>query len=292
MLEVDVLTPEEQVVTLSDGALIGRSPRCELQLLDPRISEVHSTISLRGRDARLLALRGRYAIDGKLTDDVVLQGGMEVLLARDLSLRILAVRLPETVLAIHLPDGRELIPSGVTSLLATSPWARRGWTSKAVAWVWSSEGVWFVDDVSGRQRLTPGEPIEVDGRSLPTSTVVARSFADTEHGELSAPLTIRCFHDAVQLESPGREMVVLSGNAARIVCELAACGCPLSWQELARSISGDAEAQTLRRRWDSQLYRLRATLRKANLNPDLVAADGNGLVYLVVRSVDTVIDAG
>lgn len=289
VLSVSVLTDDGEVHELTDGSLIGRSPRCELQLFDARVSELHATISHRGVHARLLGLRGRFAVDGEMKDDAVLEPGMTVHLARDLSLRVLSVETPETVLAVDLPDGREFIPAGVTSLFEQPPYAKRGWTSRALAWVWSAEGEWFTGRDHG-QPLHPGDAIQVGDARFPTRSVSGRPVADTEHGDFASPLTLRCFFDVVHLERAGRPVLVLGNNAARIIGELVTSGCPLPWIDLARTISGDADPAVLRRRWDNQLHRLRATLRKAGISPGLVSPDGSGLVHLVMRTTDVILD--
>lgn len=81
----------------------------ELHITDARVSEAHAMISLRGRDVRLLALRGRFAMRGTTLSDVVLQPGMRIALATGLELQIVAVRVPEAVLALRA-EGHAMQP--------------------------------------------------------------------------------------------------------------------------------------------------------------------------------------
>ena len=56
--------PSGAMVLLGPGDLIGRSPTAALHIDDPRISEAHSMVSLRGSQLKLLALRGRHSVYG------------------------------------------------------------------------------------------------------------------------------------------------------------------------------------------------------------------------------------
>ena len=99
------------------GEFIGRSAAAHLRLDDPRVSEAHALVSLRGGAFRLLALRGRFAIDGHARSELDLEVGQQIELARGLSVEVVEVVLPAHVLALE----GELLPRqilvGVTSLI-------------------------------------------------------------------------------------------------------------------------------------------------------------------------------
>lgn len=62
--------PDDRLVDAAPGDILGRLPTAAVRLNDPRISEAHALVSLRGRTLRLLALRGRFAVAGGVTSDL------------------------------------------------------------------------------------------------------------------------------------------------------------------------------------------------------------------------------
>lgn len=89
----EIRAPSGEVLALGHGALIGRLWSAELHVNDARVSEAHAMVSLRGRDVRLLALRGRFQVDGRWLSDVVLAPGMVIGLAKGLELEVVAVHV-------------------------------------------------------------------------------------------------------------------------------------------------------------------------------------------------------
>ena len=71
----EVRLPDGSARELRPGDIIGRMRGAALCLDDPRISEAHALVSLRGSTLRLLALRGRMSVDGKPRSDAVLEPG-------------------------------------------------------------------------------------------------------------------------------------------------------------------------------------------------------------------------
>ena len=55
--------PEGNSVELGHGDLIGRLWSAALPIADARISEADAMVSLRGQELKLLALRGRFALN-------------------------------------------------------------------------------------------------------------------------------------------------------------------------------------------------------------------------------------
>ena len=70
-----------QTAVLGPGDLVGRLSGASLQIDDGRVSEAHAMVSLRGRELKLLGLRGVFAVDGKPTDEVVLAEELAIELA-------------------------------------------------------------------------------------------------------------------------------------------------------------------------------------------------------------------
>lgn len=90
-------------VDLGPGDLIGRLPGAALQIADPRVSEAHAMVSLRGGELVLLALRRRFTLGGEPRTQVVREPGLELDLAEGVSLHCSEVTLPEAVLALRAP---------------------------------------------------------------------------------------------------------------------------------------------------------------------------------------------
>ena len=73
--------PDGTTAALGHGDVIGRLESAALHLSDPRISEAHAMVSLRGGALKLVALRGRLVVDGAALRDVELVPGLVVQLA-------------------------------------------------------------------------------------------------------------------------------------------------------------------------------------------------------------------
>ena len=95
--------PDGSTAELSPGDVVGRLATAALRLDDPRVSEAHALVSLRGSDLKLLALRGILAVDRKQRTEVTLDPGVKVALARDLVLEVIEVCIPAKVLTVSLP---------------------------------------------------------------------------------------------------------------------------------------------------------------------------------------------
>jgi hypothetical protein len=70
--------PGGRIWHLRPGDIVGRMPTAALQLNDPRVSEAHGLVSLRGYRLRLLSLRGRFAVAGRPTTDLELEPGLVI----------------------------------------------------------------------------------------------------------------------------------------------------------------------------------------------------------------------
>jgi hypothetical protein len=276
------------------GGLIGRLQGAALVLPDPRVSEVHAMVSLRGGSLLLLTLRGRFAVDGRTPSSLELAPGQRVQFAKDLGVDVVRVHLPDAVLALRLGDGPPLALSGVTSLVDhPEPRLVTGYKPDARAVFWSQDGAWRMRVRDGADQPLAEGPVDVGALDLACVRMQLRGLdrdATRQLGGVAAPLLLVNHYDSVQLHRDGQPPVTITGNAARIVGELVAFGGPVEWQTLAREIWGDTDAHRLRRNLDQTLLRLRRKLEGGRIRPDLVRADGSGKVELVLGENDRVED--
>lgn len=278
---------------LGPGDVIGRLASAAMPLDDGRISEAHAMVSLRGRELKLLALRGQFAADGVLCEQVVLRPGLVIEPAPGLALVVDEVRLPEAVLALEGEGLPRQILTGTVSI-TTRPelrlWPR--YRDDAEAHVWDNGERWRVRVGDGPAReLGPGCELQVGGKRL---RAVAVELGDaggppTRLDGLRPALHLIARYDTVHIHVEGRPAVTLDGISARIVSELAELGGPASWDVLAGEVwRGDDDRLSLRSRWDVALARLRRKLRDGRIRPDLIRASGTGQVELLLYPGDRV----
>jgi hypothetical protein len=235
----------------------------------------------------LLALRGRFSVDGKTSADVVLSPGLTILFAPELSLTVVGVDLPDEVMALEGPFGRQVL-LGPTSILAGPPRLRSGWRPDAVDVVWPDDDRWVRRDGT---ELASGDVIVLpEGRVTAVSEPLRAQQATLRSAEFSIPLRLIARFDSVHLLREAEPTVVLTGIIARVITELVQTQAPVAWNVLAEQIWGDVPRDVLRRRWDMQQVRLRAKLREHGLRGDLLRADGGGLIELVLGAEDEAID--
>ena len=288
----DIVAPDGTELTLTHGDLIGRVWHAALRIPDGRISEAHAMVSHRGRDLKLLALRGRFAVNGRLVNEAILRAGVEVALAKGLAFQVISVDLPDQVLAIEAPGVQRQILTGTTSLWGGSRTeVRSGWAYDAHRHLWLEDDGWYADGEDGPVALQPGTPFEVAGTAFLPTLVDSRGVERTEHQTAQqVPLRLVAQYDTVQLHRAGHEPLLISGHGARILSDLATAKVPVSWESLAHELWGEDDRRRLRRRWDMQMLRLRRKLRDHGLPSDLVHPSGDGLVELVLRAGDVVED--
>lgn len=288
--------PDGRSSTLSPGDFIGRLGNAALHLDDARISEAHAMVSLRGREMKLLALRGMFAIGGKPVNEVVLQEGMVVEPARGLELHVEHVALPDDVLAITgegLP--RQVLAGAMSLFVQPRVTLKPRYRGDAAAHIWNNGEGWRLL-VAGEtvRSLIPGESFEVAGkqfRSVGVSLEQAARTATRLEGGVQSPLTIVASYDTVHLHREGQAALALDGISARIVSELVAFGGPASWEMIAREIwRHEDDRGQLRRKWDVNLARLRRKLRAAGIRTDLFRAGGTGQIELFLYESDRVDD--
>ena len=288
--------PDGTVRTLEPGDIVGRLASAGLRLHDASISEAHALVSLRGGELHLLALRGRFAVDGEPVSEVVLAPGQHIQLSREIAVSVEAVALPERVLALEGPGVARGVISGVVSLrVGDPPEVVRRYQDDADVWLWDGGDGWRARAKGGEAvAVAAGDVVWVGDRPLrlvAVSLASAGADATRMRGGLDAPLLVRARFDSVHLLREGEPPLVLGGQLARIVTELVQIAAPVGWDDLARLVFPDAaDAWERRRRWDQALLRLRRKLREGNVRADLVRADGSGNIELVLGPNDRVED--
>ena len=81
--------------------MIGRSYTADVRIDDGRVSELHAYVSLRASQLVLLALRGRVRCGERDVPRLELRPGQRIELAPEIAIDVVAVELPEQVLAIE-----------------------------------------------------------------------------------------------------------------------------------------------------------------------------------------------
>ncbi len=287
--QVTLRLPDEELVVLGHGDLIGRLWSAALALDDPRVSEAHALVSLRGHEVKLLGLRGRFAVDGVLCAEATLKPGQRIAFAEGLEIEVVGVERPEIVLGLACEGMPPRALPGTCALIvdpapAFAPPTHR----RAVAHVWALEDGWRIRPIGGVARdldagvrVTAGgvtwEAVEIalDGGATTTPT---RHAAD-------APLHVLARYDTVHIFRDAEAPAFLNGLCARLVSELVALGGPVHWSLLCNELWGPDGS---RKQLDMTLVRLRRKLRAQGIRPDLVRTDGAGRVELFLHPQDRV----
>lgn len=292
---------ESALRELSAGDILGRSSTCALGLRDPRISEAHAMVSLRGSSLKLLALRGRFAVGDKTVSEVELVPGLLIELARDLALEVVEVVLPSAVLGLEGDGLPRQILGGISSLRASGPRPELspGFSADADALLFNDGPHWTLR-LAGQapaddRELVAGDTFELANKK--TFRVVLVDLDAASHratlvtGAFDPPLHLVVRYDTVHIHRVGEPSLALDGLLARIVSELATIRLPIAWEALAKDVWADEDdILALRRRWDTSIARLRRKLRESRIRADLVRADGTGNFELFLLPGDTVDD--
>lgn len=287
--------PDGATVELGHGDLVGRLWSAAAQIADARVSEAHAMVSLRGQELMLLALRGRFAVDGTSRSALPLAPGQRIALAEGLELLVEEVVLPAAVFAIEGDGLPRVVVTGVCSLLTRPrPELVPRLVPDAPAWVWGDGEEWRLSIGGVARPVRPGDTWELDGRTFRAAAMALDETGRTTtrlDGGVSRPLRIVASFETVHVHPRGGAPLVLSGLAARLVSEVVAFGRPVPWEVLARELWPDEDdPHLLRHKLDVNLFRLRARLREAGVRPDLVRSDGFGHVELFPHEGDEVED--
>jgi len=287
--------PDGSTAEVRPGGILGRLETAQLRFADPRLSEAHALLSLRGQELHLLALRGRLAVDGQDEDDVPLVVGQRIELASGVTLEVLALHLPPTVLAIRLPGQpeRELCAPVYSLLPGDPPQLVPRLDAAGCLRIWSTGGGWWARGDGAAFALTPGQRFTAGGVPLETCVLPIDRLSRTVTagpGRVEL-LDIALREETVHLFRHRREPVALGGLPARVLQELAAFNTLISWRMAASEIwPAERDLDRLRRNWDRAVRRLRIKLREAGVRDDLVRSDGRGGVELLLYPGDRVRD--
>jgi hypothetical protein len=292
--EVRLRLPDDQVIAAGPGAVIGRSYTADVRIDDGRVSEVHAYVSLRASQLVLLALRGRIRCEQRDTPRLELAAGQRVELAPDVAIDVIAVVLPDQVLALEGVARQVLF--GVTSVMTRpTPHLVAGYVAEASALIWSDGLAWRARLAGQRARpLRAGDALTVDGVGYRAIAVPGTGAAVVE----TVPrlggdrLRIVSLFDSVQIWREGATApCLLTGRPARLVAELLALGGPVRWEALCQDLwSDDVDAATLRHRLDITLLKTRRLLVAAGLRRDLVTSHRNGWLELLLYPGDVADD--
>lgn len=281
---------------LVPGDIIGRVWSAALQIADPLVSEAHAMVSLREGALKLLGLRGRLVVDGKVVPEVRLVPGLAIGLSPTTVLEVCEVALPPALVAIEHPELGKRVLSGVCSLVRD-----RGLTltagshPKALAVVWSDGLGWFARLHGGLDvPLPPGEVAELGEVALNVTLVSLDGNGEVTSYDpkgLEAPLRLVARYDTFHIHRGRGAPLALDGIIARILSELAIAAVPVGWHLIAESLwPGEQDRIILRRNWDAALARLRKKLKQARLRLDLVRSDRSGNFELFLQKGDRVED--
>lgn len=289
-----VLDHEGNVHELTVGDIIGRLPTAALRFSDPRISEAHALVSLRGQDLKLLALRGSFVVRKQAVREVSLTEGLKIELAPGLGFEVQTVMLPDSVLAIQGPGLKPTPLTGTCSLQLDPVQLEPGYAREASAWLWEEEGFWTLRvGEEPPEQITAGQQVQIGGQSFTFDFLdLGSSGEKTTHlGGEHMPLTIETRWDSVHFRLETGSTFVLNGVPARIFSELATIAAPVGWEPVAREIWPDTQdVKTLRTRWDNALARLRRKLRTAGIRTSLLRSDRGGNIELVLGPNDELVD--
>lgn len=287
--------PDGSVETLYAGDLIGRTWAAAVRIDDPDVSEAHAMVSLRGERLWLLALRRRFTVGGKVVEAVPLVEGARIRLAPGVELVCERTELPDHVLGLEGPGLSPQVLPGTCSLVEDPrPRLASGRFEDALAVFWLTEGRWRGRVEGEVFDLRPGAPLPgAAGAWRAVRIPIAAAGLPPTRADDAGPLRIVCSFDTVQIHRPHGAVVVIGGQLARVLSELATAGQPLAWEALARPHWPHIDDRdVLRRRWDGLLNRVRERLRDEGLRADLLVSSGAGLVELVLHEGDVVEDRG
>ena len=285
--------PDGSSAALGHGDLIGRLGTAALTVDDPRVSEGHAMVSLRGGELWILALRRRISVDGQNVGEARLREGQDVALADGLVLRVEQVALPEHVLAVEAEGLATLALPAVASFRGRPrPSVTGRHDPDAPCVVWTTGESWRRAAAGVVVPLQVGDSWSVEGVVFRAVAMALGGGGATRlTGGVDPPLRLVVAFDTAQVQRGDDPPVLFAGQSARVLSELVALGGPAAWDVVARELWPDeTDEHLLREKWDVAMGRLRARLREGRIRTDLVRAAGTGQIELVLRPGDTVED--
>lgn len=279
------------------GAILGRLTHADIPIPDPRVSEAHALVSLRAEAFHLLALRGRFSVNGQVSTDTVLAEGMRIELAPGAGVTVDSIQLPAAILALATPGQSPIPLPGVVSVTGQpAPTIRSGFHADSTEHLFP-DGEEAVRIAGGQppQTIQVGSSFRVDGVQFTLQTIPLRSLSTPRtrvEGRYDAPLRIITRYDVVHIQREGAETLILSGVAAILISEVAAQGGTADWETLAKTVWPTCSASKLRHRLDVNLSRIRKRLSAARIRRDLLSMNGCGQAELLLHHDDTLVDEG
>jgi hypothetical protein len=274
------------------ASFIGRLASSSLRIQDPRVSEAHALVTLRGRELMLLALRGGVQVNGVAEDAAVLEAGQTLSFAPGVEVTVVEVALPTQVLVL-LADGADPLEpcAAVHALLPGRHWVPT-WRPEALVHVWPTDAAWMIQVHGRAERLVAGRSWEVGGITLRAAWVPLEQLASerTALATSTEPVEVVGRSDTAEIRRPGREPVTLGGVPARLLTEFGLLGRPTAWDTVATELWPDAPEHRRRHSFDRALQRLRRDLREHGLREDLVRAAGRGCYELHVGAGGRFVD--
>lgn len=292
------LTGACERVVLGMGDVIGRSKQAALCINDPRISEAHALVSLRGSSLMLLALRGRFRHKGEVVPEVELKAGVDIELYKGLWLHCEEVVVPNTLTGLEVPGLGVVTLTHTCSLfldrVTESFSIKQGYIKQADVVMWSCGAAWSYR-LNGEEpkALSAGSVFEVGGLTL-THVQIDLEVAGISRtrGSGRPPVLLEVAPTSVSVRVDVHERAeVITGIPGKILAACTHYRHPIEWETLARRVWSDdmCSAGSLRRRFDVGLLRLREKLQTLGLPSDLVGMDGSGLVVLRLGADDRVL---
>lgn len=288
--------PDGRVVLVPAGGLIGRLITASCRIIDPRVSEVHALVSLRGRSLRLLTMRSPIRVDGDLVRELTLEDGQRLYFADDLVVEVDSVILPTRVLAVVLPDGEHAELSAQVHSVLPGPVVVPGAWPEALAHIWSHGEGWSLVSPSGiAEDLRAGRSYTVGAHNLgvqlvPVESVAVPATLRPDWTDIPLRLVLRL--DTVHIFPGSQSAVTVDGLSGRLLSELGNAGYPMHWSTLAARLWPEKASRgfDLRMDWDPLLRRLLHKLRDHGIRENLVRKAGHGNVELFLNPGDTVED--
>lgn len=270
------------------GDLIGRLASAALSIADPRISEAHALLSLRGSSFRLLGLRGGLRLGSRWRGELELREGMGVGLAEGYDLTVERIVVPTSILAL---DGLGPDPVALDrpewSLLEDGPRAEPRVDRDASAWIWCAGGAWWLQRPDRPpRRIDAGDTLKLGPHtvSVIAAPVAAAATPGTVRSARSAPpMVLDIWPEHSEIRVGERQAVKITGNSHRILRQTAlhtADGGSVHWTRVAEQIW---RVNATEDNWFTNHRRLQHKLRQQRIPPDLVTCS-NGQVHLAIRA--------
>lgn len=284
----------EDVIEVSPGEFIGRSDMATLCVDDPRVSEAHAMVSLRGQSLKLLALRGRFVVDGKVSSEATLKKGLEVELARGLKLHCVGVSMPKSLPGIEIEGMPPFLLTGTMTFFLENPIrVSNSFDPRGDMIFWAVGNRWRAS--VGREparEVSIGDLIEHEGVTLKITAHPIQNAAQTATKlSLRVPMTLYDLGNAVRIERDGEPTLLVSGIPGKIFAALLKDEQTKDWRDIAAFVwPGDASLQSaLRRRFDAGLSRLREKVSSLTTDgEELVRLDGAGMLTLALGEHDRI----